>query len=148
MNQKKTGINAPSKLGGGKIAATPRTRRSLLKTPGSQHKKDDDVDMESGPGGANKDYMEKKYKQDNDQKLDLLANSVSSIKQMSRNIGSQMEEEKSIIGSLDTGFVKSKDLVNNIVGSMDTMLKQTDSSLCGFILLFTFLMVAFLVYFG
>ena len=45
MNQKKTGINAPSKLGGGKIAATPRTRRSLLKTPGSHHKKDDDVDF-------------------------------------------------------------------------------------------------------
>ena len=66
--------------------------------------------------------MEQKYKQDNDRKLDALADSVTSIKNLSKNIGNQMEEEKTVIGQLDGGFLKTKELVNKIVGSMDTML--------------------------
>ena len=33
------------------------------------------------------DYMEQKYRKENEAKLDALANSVSSIKQISKNIG-------------------------------------------------------------
>ena len=47
-----------------------------------------------GKGGQ--DYLEKQYKQDNEAKLDALANSVSSIKNLSRNMGRQLEEEKEV----------------------------------------------------
>ena len=65
-----------------------------MKTPGAQNKKNDDIDEESGMG---QDYMEQKYRKENEAKLDALANSVSSIKQISKNIGNQMEEEKGVI---------------------------------------------------
>ena len=55
-----------------------------MKTPGAQNKKNDDIDEESGMG---QDYMEQKYRKENEAKLDALANSVSSIKQISKNIG-------------------------------------------------------------
>ena len=81
---------------------------------------DDEIDEESG--ATSKDFMTEKYRKDNDKKLDALADSVTQIKNLSKNIGSQMEEEKTTIGQLDGGFQKSKELVNKIVGSMDTML--------------------------
>ena len=73
-----------------------------------------------GKGGQ--DYLEKQYKQDNEAKLDALANSVSSIKNLSRNMGRQLEEEKEVQKDLDTGFGKGKQMVTDVVGSMDTML--------------------------
>lgn len=94
------------------------------------------------------DFMEKKYRQENEAKLDALANSVSSIKQLTRNIGNQMEEEKTVIGQMDVGFVNTKDLVNNIMLSMDTMLNQPSDNICFYICLFTCMMCAFLVKFG
>ena len=51
---------------------------------GFAKKNDDNIDEESG---ASKDFMEQKYKQDNDRKLDALADSVTSIKNLSKNIG-------------------------------------------------------------
>ena len=75
----------------------------------------------SGSKGG-QDYLEKQYKQDNEAKLDALANSVSSIKNLSRNMGRQLEEEKEVQKDLDTGFGKGKQMVSDVVGSMDTML--------------------------
>ena len=48
--------------------------------------------------------MTEKYRKDNDKKLDALADSVTQIKNLSKNIGNQMEEEKTTIGQLDGGF--------------------------------------------
>ena len=59
-----------------------------------------------------------------------------------------MVEEKTVIGQLDGGFMKTKELVSKIVSSMDTMLNQADSSIFCYIVLFTVLMVALLVKFG
>ena len=110
-----------------------------------KHKKDDD-EIDEEAGGA--DYMTQKYRKDNDKKLDALADSVSQIKNLSKNIGNQMEEEKTTIGQLDGGFQKSKELVNKIVDSMDTMLNQASSNIFCYIALFTILMIAILVKFG
>ena len=67
--------------------------KNQKRASGFKHKKDDDeIDEESG--AASKDFMEKKYRRDNDKKLDVLANSVTQIKNLSKNIGNQMEEEK------------------------------------------------------
>ena len=115
--------------------------------PGSKHKKNDDLDEESRQA-ANPDYMEKRYKQENEQKLDALASAASSIKNMSRNIGGQLDEEKKIQGDLDTGFVKSKELIGQVVSGMDTMLNQASDNICCYIALFTFIMIALLVKFG
>ena len=86
--------------------------------PGSQHKKNDDLDEESRGGG----FMEQKYKKDNEEKLDALANAASSIKQLSRTMGTQLEEEKEVQKQLDGGFVKTKVLIGQVMDSMDTML--------------------------
>ena len=121
--------------------------KNQKRASGFKHKKDDDeIDEESG--AASKDYMEQKYRKDNDKKLDVLANSVTQIKNLSKNIGNQMEEEKTTIGQLDGGFLKTKELVNKIVGSMDTMLNQASSNIFCYIALFTILMIAVLVKFG
>ena len=40
--------------------------------------------------------MEKKYRQENEEKLDALANAASSIKNLSRNMGSQLDEETKV----------------------------------------------------
>ena len=93
---------------------------AAMKTHNKYKKNDDEIDEESG--ATSKDFMTEKYRKDNDKKLDALADSVTQIKNLSKNIGSQMEEEKTTIGQLDGGFQKSKELVNKIVGSMDTML--------------------------
>ena len=53
-------MNKPGRVGDGRIATSAKSKRALLKTPGSQHKKDDDIDEESRPG-----FMEKKYQEDN-----------------------------------------------------------------------------------
>ena len=71
---------------------------------------------------------------------------MTGIKQMSRNIGKHMEEEKKVTDGLDAGFGKSKELVSNLVKSMDTMMNQNGGSICCYVALFTFIMVAFLVY--
>mmetsp|Transcript_9498 Transcript_9498/g.11710 ORF Transcript_9498/g.11710 Transcript_9498/m.11710 type:complete len:109 (+) Transcript_9498:53-379(+) len=99
-----------------------KKKRALLKLPGSQHKKNDDVDEESRMAAKNGDYMEKQYKRENEAKIDALADAVSSIKQMSRNTGRQLEEEKQVQKELDTGFGKGKQMVTSVVSSMDTML--------------------------
>ena len=121
--------------------------KNQKRASGFKHKKDDDeIDEESG--AVSKDFMEQKYRRDNDKKLDVLANSVTQIKNLSKNIGNQMEEEKTTIGQLDGGFLKTKELVNRIAGSMDTMLNQASSNIFCYIALFTILMIAVLVKFG
>ena len=128
------------------LSSSTSAKRGAVNTSGFKHKKDDDeIDEESG---ASKDFMEQKYRKDNDKKLDALADSVTSIKQLSKNIGVQMEEEKTTIGQLDIGFLKTKELVNKIVGSMDTMLNQASSNIFCYIGLFTVLMITLLVKFG
>ena len=68
-----------------------------------KHKKDDD-EIDEEAGGSSADFMTEKYRKDNDKKLDALADSVTQIKNLSKNIGNQMEEEKTTIGQLDGGF--------------------------------------------
>ena len=72
-------------LGSGSISSTNKSKRSLLSTPGSKHKKNDDVDEESRPGRG--DFVEATYYKENEKKLDALANSVTSIRNISKNIG-------------------------------------------------------------
>ena len=38
----------PTRQGDGHIASSTKKKRALLKMPGSKHKKDDDLDIESG----------------------------------------------------------------------------------------------------
>ena len=101
----------------GSIASSASRKRALLSTPGSKHKKNDDVDEESRLGGpsssssSNSGYLESKYRKDNEEKLDALANSVTSIRNLSKNMGAQIEEEKKVQGQLDGGFLKTKEMV-------------------------------------
>ena len=53
-----------------------------------------------------------------------------------------------ILHKLDGGFIDSKELVNNVMASMDTMLNQPSDNICFYICLFTCSMVGFLVKFG
>ena len=59
-----------------------------------------------------------------------------------------MEEEKHVVGQLDGAFLKTKELVSKIIGSMDTMLVEDGTSMCCYIAIFTLIMVALLVRFG
>ena len=68
-----------------KISSSNMSKRSLLTTPGSKHKKDDDVDEESRTGRSG--FIERNYHKENEEKLDALASSVTTIHHISKNIG-------------------------------------------------------------
>ena len=59
-----------------------------------------------------------------------------------------MEEEKKVVTQLDSSFAKSKELVNTVVASMDTMLNQASTSIWCYVALFTLIMIALLIKFG
>ena len=139
------------RIGEGHIASSTKKKRDLLKLPGSQHKKNDDMDEESRGGaapGKSADFMEKQYKQENEAKIDALANSVTSIKHLSRNMGRQLDEGKEVNKDLKDSFIEGQEMVGSVVGSMDTMLNDASNSVCCYVMIFTFIMTAILVKFG
>ena len=71
----------------------------------ASHKKNDDL---ADPEKGGDQHVENKLKKENTEKIDLLANQVSLIKQITRGIGDQMKEEKGLLGSLDSSFVSTK----------------------------------------
>ena len=107
------------------------------------HKKDDDKGDEESKG-----YIEKNMEQENNKKMDVLAQNISNIKIVSRSIGTHLNEEKKLTDELDGGFTKTKAMVAEVMGHMDTLLGKASESMCFYIVLFTTLMIALLIKFG
>ena len=63
-------------------------------------------------------------------------------------IGTHLNEEKKLNESLEGGFEKTKEMVGNVMGSMDTMFGGATDSLCFYVCIFTTIMVFLLVKFG
>jgi flagellar capping protein FliD len=81
---------------------------------------------------------------ENRQKIELLANQVSTIRQISKGIGSHLEEEKELINQLDSGFDKTKVMVGKVFDRMDNLLQQASSNIFCYIILFTCLLIGIL----
>ena len=86
----------------------------------NKHKKNDDVNIE--PDEESRSFVEKRLEQDNKEKIDVLSEHVTAMKSLSKGMGQQLEEEKTVLKDLDSGFDKTKVMVQKALGRMDTVL--------------------------
>ena len=67
----------------------------------ASHKKNDDL-QDPEKGGKDDQSVENQLKKENTEKIDLLAKSVSQIKQITYGIGEHMKDEKGLLTNLDS----------------------------------------------
>ncbi len=91
--------------------------------------------------------IEKSMEQDRDKKIDMLANSVTAIKNLSKTLGGQIQSEEGVRASLSSGFDNAKGMLQETLGNMDQMMGQAGDSLCFYVCLFTTIMIVILVIF-
>jgi len=83
----------------------------------AKHKKDDDNDEES----KSRNYVEKTLEKENSDKVNILLQNVSALKQISSGIGSHLKEEKVLLGQLDEDFAKNNLTVKKVMGRIDDL---------------------------
>jgi hypothetical protein len=64
------------------------------------------------------------------------------MKNLSKGLGSQIVDEKTLLGGLDRGFDNTKKLVASAMQNMDGMLSKASGSICTYIVLFTIIILA------
>ena len=105
-------------------------------------KKTDGDDEES------KGFVEKTMSKENNDKIDLLSNQVSAIKNISHTLGSQMKEEKTVLNTLDSGFDKTKMMAGKALSKLDEMVSKGSGSIWCYVALFTIMFLAILYKLG
>ena len=78
----------------------------------------------------------------------MLESAVSGIKSMSKGIGTHLNEEKKLQQQLDGGFTKTKAMVEDVMGNMNTILNSTAGSMCLYVCIFTSIWMVLLVKYG
>jgi len=75
--------------------------------------------------------------QQNNERIDLLADQVSQLKSLSVAIGDEVSEQNNMLDSMDSGFASTRDLLGSTINRIGTMLGATSSKhmfyLAGFV---------------
>ena len=101
------------------------------------HKKDDrTIDEEANH------LVEADLRKMNDHKIDIISDQVVQMRNLSKHLGTQLEDQKPILEKLEGGFDRSKTLVYKVMGNMDSMLSRASGSMCPYIVLFTIMILA------
>ena len=64
--------------------------------------------------------VEKEMEKDNNDKISVLANNISSIKKLSKNITTALKDEESLMGDLESGFGKGDSALSKLNKMMDS----------------------------
>ena len=69
--------------------------------------------------------VERQMEHDNNETIGILAQNISSIKQLSKNIGSTLKEDETMLDDLENGFGKSETLMNNTMGKLNKLMNSS-----------------------
>ena len=94
-----------------------------------------------------KGFVEMQALKDNETKIDVLHKNVSAIKQLTTGISNQIGEDDKVIGSLNQGFDRSKDLVKRTLSQMDSLVERASGSMTTYVILFVIVIGALMVKF-
>lgn len=68
--------------------------------------------------------VEKQMHKDNNEQIGALAQNISSIKKLSKSIGSTLKDEESLMDDLENGFGKSDTLMNNTMTKLNKLMNS------------------------
>jgi hypothetical protein len=77
--------------------------------------------------------------------MDILADQVKTITQISTGLGKQLGDEKALLTDLNTNFDSSNTKVTGVMGRMDDLLSRASSSICVYICIFLIIFIVLLV---
>ena len=80
--------------------------------------------------------------QSNEDKVDLLAQHVSQMHQISSQLGAQLSSETSVLKELGSGFDRSKELVGKVMKNIEGRREKASGSIIPFIVVFTVMICA------
>ena len=128
-----------------------------MRAKASAYKKNDDATQPKNYGQTSKKtntahndeeakgFVEQELSKNNEEKIGILADQVSQMKNLSTVLNNQITEEKSLLTGLGSGFDNTKKLVASTMQRMDGMLTKASGSMCTYIVIFTIMIIA-LVY--
>ena len=68
--------------------------------------------------------VEKQMQKDNDEQYGVLAQNISSIKKLSKNIATTLKDEESLMDDLENGFGKSDTLMGNTMTKLNKLMNS------------------------
>lgn len=72
--------------------------------------------------------VEKQMEHDNNESIGILAQNISSIKKLSKSIGSTLKDEEGLMDDLENGFGKSDTLMHNTMGKLNKLMNTNSGN--------------------
>ena len=66
--------------------------------------------------------VEKQLQNENNQSISVLAQNISSIKKLSKNITTALKDEEELMGDLESGFGKSDNMMGNTMNKLNKLM--------------------------
>ena len=83
----------------------------------------------NSPKGDNPDTLvEKQLQNDNNQSISVLAQNISSIKSLSKNITTALKDEEELMGDLESGFGKSDNMMGNTMNKLNKLMDSNSGN--------------------
>ena len=69
--------------------------------------------------------VEKQMQRNNNEQIGVLAQNISSIKQLSKNISTTLKDEESLMTDLEDGFGKSDSMMSNTMNKLNKLMNSS-----------------------